>query len=128
MLQLILFPKEDSMHREGFVWKVIETSEDQQPFEGLYGSNSDLTLAVEQGVLAFRRAICRPEGPVRHEWNCSCDATLVLEAHRSRKSPYSWDSPREITCTCGRVYGVKLKFTGSPGLPIIEPIYRTMNR
>lgn len=115
----------------GFEWRVVNVYADPDRDEGLRaslesGSDSSLDIAVKQGAIAFKRAITTPEGPVRHQWECACGAQLVLEAHRSKKSPYSWDTPRELTCTCGRVYGVKLNFIGNPGLPSIEPLYRTM--
>jgi hypothetical protein len=116
--------------RVGYEWCIVDVdvsddhvSEGSPPIE--VGFEEDLETVSRNGFAAFKRALTTPAGPVRHEWQCSCDATLVLEVHRSKKNLYSWDSPREIICNCGRVYGVKLNFKGNPGLPIVEPLYRT---
>jgi hypothetical protein len=125
---------EDSRH---YVWQVVKLEEPSRPvlelppaFPQVLEENShpNLTVAVEQGLAAFKRITSRPEGPVRHEWECSCGAQLVIEAVRSKRSPYSWDSPREIMCNCGRVFGVKLNFAANIGVPSIEALYRTMIR
>lgn len=92
----------------------------------LGGGDNDLTNAAREGVSALHRLLSTPEGPIRHEFDCPCGAQLSLSARRSRTNPYSWDSLREITCSCGRVYGVKLQFAAGSSTPRLEAIYRTM--
>jgi hypothetical protein len=109
-----------------YEWEVVTLLSGQEADEIIsHGENPSLIIASEQGVQALAKALRTPEGPARHEWECSCHAQLVIEASRSKMDPYGWDSPREITCKCGRVYGVKLNFAANTGVPFIEPIYRT---
>ncbi len=111
----------------GFEWEVVTLLDGQEVDEILTsGEHLDLDIATQEGLTAFRREITKPDGPVRHDWECSCGAHLSVEARRSRRSPYSWDSPREVTCSCGRVYGVKLNFAERTAVPRLEAIYRTM--
>ncbi len=115
----------------GFVWAIVlvEPPEDEDELptdhEVTSGQNFDMTKAAEEGCNALLNELRKPGGPVRHEFDCSCGGFLAIEARRSRQSPYSWDSPREITCKCGRVYGVKLQFAAGLAQPRIEAIYRT---
>lgn len=107
-------------------WQVVTLLSGQEADEIIErGESTDLIAACENGRNALSKALRTPEGPARHEWDCTCGMQLVIEARRSKRTPYSWDSPREITCGCGRVYGVKLNFAAGTGKPFIEPIYRT---
>lgn len=125
----------ESHDSEGaMLWERVERLERQ--IQGLLPEGSlEHQIAVRGTVAAKQRATFlrhadeeqlevksglkpRCEAPIRCEQECTCGATLVVEATRSKKSPYSWNSPREITCECGRSYGVKLSFyTSQPGDP-----------
>ena len=131
MYELRLRPKQPRDTAPGaFHWSVIrvvdpDPGDDSGNETIVGGGDDDLQGAARAGVVAFQRILTTPEGPVRHEEECSCGAALVVECRRSKKSPYSWDSLRELTCGCGRTFGVKLSFDGNPGMPKIALLYRT---
>lgn len=110
-----------------FAWKLLLT--DKASGEGSLvvaqsGQHRVLETAMEVAGKALRTAVEGMQEPVRHEFECTCGAQLVVEARRSRKSPYSWDSLREVTCHCQRTYGVKLQFTTGIYAPRIELLPR----
>lgn len=132
MYQLRLHPKTENDTAPGnFLWEVVNTSPDgDTPSERVVmgGGHDDLSQAAQDGAEALRRVMSAAHpNPVRHEFDCSCGALLTIEARRSRQNPYGWDSPREIMCSCGRVFGVKLQFATGTAEPHLEALYRTRN-
>src|SRR5271169_2679650 len=103
MFQLRLNPKGPNDTAPGaFLWQVVDIQPgipggDDSVRVVVGGGSNDLSQAAEEGTAALLHEIRQPEGPARHEWDCTCGAHLVIEARRSRQNPYSWDSPREIT-------------------------------
>lgn len=118
--------------KDGFEWQVVVLRVDDKwgrppdpavDWVLVSGKSHDLDKALDAGGKALVKEAWSPD-PCRHEWDCDCGARLVIEARRSRRSPYSWDSPRELTCSCGRSYGVKLNFAAGRSDPFIEALPR----
>jgi hypothetical protein len=109
--------------KAGFQWSIVSLQDKQVDEFIVSGAGHDLDKTLsDAGKTLLKEAY--DNDPCRHDWDCDCGARLVIEARRSRRSPYSWDSPREITCSCGRSYGVKLNFATGRSTPFIEALPR----
>ena len=107
-----------------FEWEVVTLGPGQTITKVAEGSSRALAVACDEARKKVVEILERPEPPARHEFECPCGAQLTIEARRSKRSPYTWDSPREITCQCQRTFGVKLQFAQGRGAPRIEAIAR----
>jgi hypothetical protein len=109
----------------GFTWQVVSLKDDHvDEFCIESGNGHDLDKTLTAGGKALVKAAYSSD-PCRYEWACDCGISLVIEARQSKRSPYTWESPREITCSCGQAYGVKLNFgRDSRGEPLIEALPR----
>jgi hypothetical protein len=117
----------------GYEWEIVGISKEggTNPFAThtskviQRGESASMAVAIEKATRAFEEAVHSSVTPARHLFDCPCGAQLVIEARRSRQSPYTWDSPREITCGCQRSYGVKLHFTTGRADPQISALPRS---
>jgi hypothetical protein len=131
MYQLRINLKPDDSTTPGKVLWTIVNIKPGGPFGDtvttvISGGGDDLSNVAQEGAASLIRLLIKPEGPARHEFDCACGCLLTIEARRSRKNLYSWDSPREVMCSCGRVFDVKLNFAEGSGIPRLSAIYRTM--
>jgi hypothetical protein len=108
----------------GFLWQVVIIEKSELVEVLVVGQHTDLDTTLIQAREGLLDEMAKPIGPVRHEWNCTCGVRLEASARQSRMGMSTWDSPREITCSCGRAYGLKVFCNDGEVRPIIQHYFR----